>query len=96
MQERIEQVLRDMMGEQTRQNPRTSPAALPSVVRGAQRRRKTGGVDSTTMALAVGSMAMYWVMPAMLAGARKRRRARRRAEADANAVKPDAPTDSQG
>ncbi|MGK2964518.1 MAG: hypothetical protein ACSLFM_02815 [Tepidiformaceae bacterium] len=75
VQERIEQIFRDMMAQQ---NPRTS-MPLPSVLPADRRRSRGSAVDNGTVALALGSMAMYWVLPAMLAGNRRRRRARRAA-----------------
>ena len=42
------------------------------------RGRKLGGVDNGTVALAISSMAFYWMMPILMSRRRPRRRAKAR------------------
>lgn len=52
---------------------------LPSGV-AASPRRRMGGADNGTVALALSGVSLYWTLPALLSmqGNRRRRRARRR------------------
>jgi hypothetical protein len=49
--------------------PRRQPQPVPGTTTG--RGRKMGTMDTGTVALAIGSMAFYWMLPAMMSRRRR-------------------------